>query len=123
MCAFIYRRVRSEAGNGPSPLSNMSSGLILRASSLVEGRGAYCHGLSSGMTFIIPVILRRLFSPGGKDWKDKLTGPSQMYHNPKTSLKSGYVFTQEPDEDGGHEKIAGKNTYHPTVQHIQWIIL
>ena len=69
VCAFIYRRVRSEAGNGPSPRSNMSSGLILRASSLVEGRGAYCHGLSSGMTFIIPVILRWLFSPVGKDWK------------------------------------------------------
>jgi hypothetical protein len=47
----------------------MSSGLILRASSLVEGRGAYFHGLSSGMKFIIPFILRRLFSPVGKDWK------------------------------------------------------
>ena len=68
VCAFIYRRVRSEAGNGPSPLSNMSSGLILRASSLVEGRGAYCHGLNSGMRCINPVILRSLSSPVGKDW-------------------------------------------------------
>ena len=58
-----------------------------------------------------------------KTGRDKLTGPFQIYPNPKASQKSGYVFTQEPDEDGGHEKIAGKNTYHPTVQHIQWIIL
>jgi len=47
----------------------MSSGWILRASSVVEGRGAYLHGLSSGMRFIIPGIFRRLFSPVGKDWK------------------------------------------------------
>ena len=43
--------------------------LILRASSLVEGRGAYCHGLSPGMKFIIPVILGRRYSSVGKDWK------------------------------------------------------
>ena len=49
--------------------SNISSGLILRGTSLVEGRGAYFHGLSSGMRFIIQVILRSLFSPVLKDWK------------------------------------------------------
>ena len=49
------------------PHSNISSGLILRATSLVEGRGAYFHGLSSGMKFIIPFNLRRLSSPVGKD--------------------------------------------------------
>ena len=36
---------------------------------LFEGRGAYFHGLSSGMRFIIQVILRSLFSPVLKDWK------------------------------------------------------
>lgn len=105
------------------PHANISSGLILWASSLVERRGAYFHALTSGMRFIIPVILRSLFSPVGKTENIKLTGPFQIYPNPKASLSSGYLFTQENDEDGGHEKNAGKNTYHPIVQYIQWIIL
>ena len=92
MCAFIYGRVRSEAGNGPSPRSNMSSGLILRASSLVEGRGAYCHGLSSGMTFIIPVILRCLFPLVEKTGSDEFPGPFQIYHNPNSSLSREYLL-------------------------------
>ena len=54
---------------------------------------------------------------------DKLTGPFQIYHNPKASLSSGYLFTQEPDENGGHGKYAGNTTYHKFVQYIQWIIL
>ena len=58
-----------------------------------------------------------------KTGRDKLTGPFQIYPNAKASLSSGYLFTQEPDENGGHEKNAGKNTYHPSVQYIQWILL
>ena len=54
---------------------------------------------------------------------DKLTGPVQMDHTPKASLSRGYLSSQEPAENGGHEKNAGKNTYHPIVQYIQWIIL
>ena len=51
------------------PHANISSGLILWASSLVERRGAYFHALTSGMRFIIPVILGRRYSSVGKDWK------------------------------------------------------
>ena len=58
-----------------------------------------------------------------KTGSDKLPGPFQIYHNAKASLCSGYLFTQEPDENGGHEKNPGINTYHPIVQYIQWIIL
>ena len=58
-----------------------------------------------------------------KTGSDKLTGPFQMDHNPKASLSRGYLFSQEPDENGGHEKNAGNTTYHPIVQYIQWIIL
>ena len=58
-----------------------------------------------------------------KTGSDKLPGPFQIYPNAKASLSSGYLFTQEPDENGGHEKNAGKNTYHPSVQYIQWILL
>ena len=58
-----------------------------------------------------------------KTGSDKLPGPFQIYHNPKASLSRGYLFTQEPEENGGPEKNAGKNTYHPSVQYIQWIIL
>ena len=54
-----------------------------------------------------------------KTGSDKLTGPFQMDHNPKASLSRGYLFSQEPDENGGHEKIAGKNSFHPIVQYIQ----
>ena len=71
----------------------MSSGLILRASYLAEGRGAYFHGLSSGTTFIIPFILRRLFPLLEKTGSDKLTGPCQIYHNPNTSLSRGYLLS------------------------------
>ena len=46
-----------------------------------------------------------------------------MYHNPKASLSRGYLFSQEPDENGGHQKNAGKDTCHPIVQYIQWILL
>ena len=107
------------AANGPSAHSNISSGLILRASSLVEGRVASFHALSSGMRFLIPVILRRLFPLWEKTGSDKLTGPFQRYHNPKASLSPGYLFTQEPVEKGGHKKNAGKNIYHQSVQYIQ----
>ena len=58
-----------------------------------------------------------------KSGSDKLTGPIQIYHNPKSVLSRGYLYTQEPDENGGHQKNAGKNTCHPIVQYIQWIIL
>ena len=58
-----------------------------------------------------------------KTGSDKLTGPFQIYPNPKASLSSGYLFTQEPDENGGPEKNPGINTYPPIVQYIQWIIL
>ena len=58
-----------------------------------------------------------------KTGSDKLSGPFQMDHNPKASLSRGYLFSQEADENGGHEKNAGKNTYHPSVQYIQWILL
>ena len=92
MCAFIYWRVRSEAGNGPSPRSNMSSGWILRASSLVEGRGAYLHGLSSGMILSSREYLGGFFPLLEKTGSDKLTGPFQIHHNPKSSLSSGYLL-------------------------------
>ena len=52
-----------------------------------------------------------------------LTGPFQIFLNAKASPSSGYLFTQEQDENGGPEKNAGKNTYHPIVQYIQWIVL
>ena len=68
------------------------------------------------MRFLIPVIVRSLFSLWEKTGSDKLTGPFQIYHNPKASLSRAYLFTQEPDENGVHEKNAGKNTYHPRVQ-------
>ena len=74
------------------PHANISSGLILWASSLVERGGAYFHALTSGMRFIIPVILRSLFSPVGKTENIKLTGPFQIYPNPKASLSSGYLL-------------------------------
>ena len=45
-----------------------------------------------------------------KTGSGKLTGPFQIYHNPKASLSSGYLFTQEPDENGGHGKYAGNTT-------------
>ena len=92
------------------PHSNISSGLILRASSLVEGRGAYFHGLNFEMRFIIPVIIRSPFPLLAKTGSDNITGPSQMYHNPKASLSRGYLFTQEPDLNGGPEKNAGNTT-------------
>ena len=57
-----------------------------------------------------------------KTGSDKLTGPVQMDHNAKANLSRGYLFSQEPDENGGHEKNVGKNTYHPIVQYIQWIL-
>ena len=53
---------------------------------------------------------------------DKLPGPFQIYPNSKASLSSGYLFTQEPEENSGHEKNAGKYTYHQIVQYIQCII-
>ena len=33
------------------------------------------------------------------------------------------IFPQQPDENGGHQKNAGKDTCHPIVQYIQWILL
>ena len=70
---------------------------------MVESGGASFHGFSSGMRFIIPVILRRLSSPMSKTGSDKLTGPIQIYHNPKSVLSRGYLYTQEPDENCGRE--------------------
>jgi len=90
----------------------MSSGWILRASSLVEGRGAYLHVLSSGMRFIIRSYLGVFFPLLEKTGCDKLTGSFQIYHNTKASLSPGYLFSQEPDENGGHRKNAGKYIYH-----------
>ena len=101
----------------------MSSGLILRASSLVEGRGAYFHGLSSGMRFLSQSYLGGIIPLLEKTGIDKFTGPFQVYPNPNATLSRGYLFSQEADENGGHEKNAGKNTYHPSVQYIQWILL
>ena len=58
-----------------------------------------------------------------KTGSDVFPGRFQIYPNAKASLSSGYLFTLEQDENGGPEKNAGKNTYHPIVQYIQWILL
>ena len=44
------------------------------------------------MRYIIPVILMRLFPLMEETGSDNLTGPFQMYHNPKASLNRGYLL-------------------------------
>ena len=44
------------------------------------------------MTFIIPVIIRRLFPLVEKTGSDEFAGPFQIYHNPNSSLSRGYLL-------------------------------